>query len=114
MWELYKFGKEMFELAKNHEQYLLPIKKACLKLLPDSKVYLFGSALTGDLVAGSDVDLLIVTKKKTLSWKKRAEIVAAIEAKLALPIAHPFEFHVKTENEYERFMAIYNPRLKEI
>ncbi|MBD3192942.1 MAG: nucleotidyltransferase domain-containing protein [Candidatus Heimdallarchaeota archaeon] len=90
------------------------MKKACLELLPDAEVYLFGSALHGELVAGSDIDILIVTKKESITHKERARIVIGIEDIIGLPFVHPFEFHVMTKTEYQRFRITTNAPVKEI
>ena len=114
MLKIYKIGKERYKIIKNHQQYLEPIKNACLELLPNAKVFLFGSALSGKLVAASDIDILIVSKKHFNTQLERAEIVIGIEDKVGLPFVHPFEFHLMSISEYNRFIAITSTQLKEI
>jgi len=35
-------------------------------------------------------------------FKKRAEIIANIEEKAELPLYHPFEFHLLTQEEFDK------------
>ncbi|MGQ9478851.1 MAG: nucleotidyltransferase domain-containing protein [Thermoproteota archaeon] len=37
--------------------------EAVKKLLPDSRIYVFGSAVKHEVVGGSDLDILVVSKK---------------------------------------------------
>lgn len=62
-------------------------------------VYVFGSAVTGRLVACSDVDILIVVKNLPSSLLARSEIKEKIELKADLPYFHPFEIHLVSEEE---------------
>ena len=46
------------EMIKNFRKYLKEIDDSIKTVLRDSKVYLFGSVIEGNLVAGSDIDVL--------------------------------------------------------
>jgi hypothetical protein len=112
MFKIYEIGKERYELVKKFEEYLTPIKKAAVQLLPDAVVYLFGSALTGKLVAASDIDILIVTEKSFTNQRERGAIVLGIEDSVGLPFVHPFEFHLMSKEEFKRFIDTTNTELK--
>lgn len=114
MSKIYEIGKERYKLIKEHKKYLEPIKKATKELLPDAEAYIFGSALTGKLVAASDIDILIVTGKDFTNQRERAVIVIGIEDKVGLPYVHPFEFHLLTIEEYERFISTTKTEIKKI
>ncbi|MGC9779522.1 MAG: nucleotidyltransferase domain-containing protein [Candidatus Heimdallarchaeota archaeon] len=114
MLKIYEIGKERYKLIKKYKQYLEPIKSACLQLLPKAKIFLFGSALSGKLVAASDIDILIVTEREFKNQRERASIILRIEDKVSLPFVHPFEFHLMSTPEYNRFISITNAQLKEI
>ena len=64
-------------------------------------VYLFGSAVTGRLVAASDVDVLIVAKDLPRAALARSQIRAEIEERAGLPQVHPFEIHLVDLEEAE-------------
>ena len=64
-------------------------------------VYLFGSAVTGSLVAASDVDVLIVAKDLPRAALARSQIRAEIEERAGLPQVHPFEIHLVDLEEAE-------------
>lgn len=97
----------------NHKKYLNRINDCIFAVLKDSKVYLFGSVIEGNLVAASDIDILIIADvpKKHL---ERAGIIAEIEEKAGLPLSHPFEFHLITEKELKSWNKIYNLKYQKI
>ncbi len=104
---------EMNEMLKNYKKYLKIINKSINTILSDSKAYLFGSVIEGNLVAGSDIDILIISNvpKKHL---KRAELIAKIEVNAGLPLSHPFEFHLLTEEEFNTWIKIYKLKFESI
>ncbi len=48
----------------NQEEILLTIKALVKEEIPDAKVYLFGSRVTGKIHEESDWDILVITAKK--------------------------------------------------
>jgi predicted nucleotidyltransferase len=101
------------EMINNHKEYLKKINKNIKIVLKDAQVYLFGSVIEGNLVAASDIDILIIADipKKHL---KRAEIVAKIEEKSGLPLSHPFEFHLLNQEEFDKWIEIYKIKFEDI
>ena len=101
------------DMIRNHKKYLKLINNSIHSILPDSIVYLFGSILENKLVAGSDIDILIIADapKKHL---KRAELIAEIEEDAQLPYVHPFEFHLLTQEELDDWNSIYKLKTKNI
>jgi len=101
------------EMIKNHKKYLKTINKNIKLVLKESQIYLFGSIIEGNLVAASDIDILIIADipKKHL---KRAEIIANIEEKSGLPLSHPFEFHLLTQEEFDKWIEIYRIKFEDI
>jgi len=59
--------------------------------------YLFGSAVTGDLVASSDIDLTIVARNLPKSITGRSELKERIIERSGLSPVHPFEIHLVDE-----------------
>ena len=100
-------------MIKNHKEYLKNINKNIKLVLKEAQIYLFGSILEGNLVAASDIDILVIADipKKHLI---RAEIVANIEEKSGLPLSHPFEFHLLTQEEFDTWNDIYKIKFKDI
>jgi len=91
------------------------ISKAASELLGDAKVYLFGSVAEGKAVLSSDIDILIVTGVEDVrSGKKRADIIAKIEERAGLPLVHPYEFHLMTQDEFREWLEVFKPKLVRI
>ncbi len=101
------------KMIENFKKYLKDINESIKYVLKDSKVYLFGSIIEGNLVAASDVDILIIADVPK-SHLKRAELTAKIEENARLPIIHPFEFHILTNEELKSWIRIYNLKFDEI
>ena len=101
------------DMIKNHRKYLKKINKNIKLVLKKSQVYLFGSIIEGNLVAASDIDILIIAEVPK-SHLKRAEIIANIEEKSGLPLSHPFEFHLLTQKEFDKWSEIYKIRFEDI
>ncbi|MEM2617851.1 MAG: nucleotidyltransferase domain-containing protein [Thermofilaceae archaeon] len=60
-------------------------------------MYIFGSALRGELIANSDVDVLVVSDKAT--GPQRHRLAAAIEEELKTPLI--FEIHLATREKLD-------------
>ena len=101
------------EMIKNHKKYLKTISKNVNLALNNPQIYLFGSILEGNLVAASDIDILVIANIPK-SHLKRADIIAQIEEKSGLPLSHPFEFHLLTQEEFDKWVEIYNINFKAI
>lgn len=97
-------------MIDNHKKYLKRIYKSVNKILPESKVYLFGSILKRNLVGGSDIDILIIADIPR-NHLKRAEIISEIEEDALLPFIHPFEFHLLTQEELDVWHSIYKLKI---
>ncbi|MBY9004765.1 MAG: nucleotidyltransferase domain-containing protein [Candidatus Lokiarchaeota archaeon] len=101
------------EMIQNHKKYLKIINKNINRVLKDPQIYLFGSILEGNLVAASDIDILIIANVPK-NHLKRAEIIASIEEKSELPLSHPFEFHLLTQEEFDKWIRIYKIKFEDI
>jgi uncharacterized protein len=78
-------------------------KSARRELGPSTEVYVFGSAVRGEAVAASDVDILVIVDRPLSSVIERNKIRMMIEDAASLPDVHPFEFHVVTRDEAELY-----------
>lgn len=99
MLEIFEVGFEKRRMVENWREYVSKIAKACKELLGECEVYVFGSVAENKWTGGSDVDILIISDNTPPTSKERAEIIAKIEEKINLPIAHPFEIHLATRKE---------------
>jgi predicted nucleotidyltransferase len=54
------------DLVKNYMKYARQVKKITVFYDAQAKVILFGSTLRGDFTGASDIDILIVSKRKRL------------------------------------------------
>lgn len=82
---------------------------AAKKLLDDAVVKVFGSAVSGDYVASSDLDILVVSRKIPKGAMARAELKVSLEKHARLPLINPVEIHLATPQEAES-----NPIYREI
>lgn len=73
------------------------IKKVILKLLPDAKVVLFGSAVKREYRPDSDFDVLIITKHKVRDIFSQAKM--KVEILKHFPDG-PFEIHLVTPEQF--------------
>ncbi|MBC7091896.1 MAG: nucleotidyltransferase domain-containing protein [Nitrososphaeria archaeon] len=97
-------------MIREWRKYIPKLVKAIKETVPDAKIYVFGSAVKGEAVGGSDIDILIVSKSVPENNIKRAEIKVEIEKLAGLPYYHPFELHLANENEQKW----YFDRIKEL
>ncbi|MGA1975969.1 MAG: nucleotidyltransferase domain-containing protein [Conexivisphaerales archaeon] len=67
---------------------------------PDSKVYVFGSAVRGDFTASSDIDILIVSERKELEDEMKLSIYRKVDAPIEVHFSTPQLF----EGWYRRFI----------
>jgi len=106
---IYEKRKEYFD---NLEYYLKIIKQRVKELLPDAKVYLFGSVVTGDYhPALSDIDIAIVSENIPEKAIERARIRIKLLEDLDY---HPFEIHLLTPKEWEFYKNFVKDNYKEI
>jgi predicted nucleotidyltransferase len=91
----------------NTEKWRRRLRKRREKIAGDAKVYVFGSALTGQYTAASDIDILIVADiGKEEATLLKAEIYKTVDA--------PVEVHVTTQEQFERWYKRFIHRLEEI
>lgn len=89
----------------NPQKYARKAKEAAQEFFPEVKAFLFGSVLTEQGTASSDIDLLIVSPFVPKKQLKQAEIKAKIYKKIG--DYSPFEIHLVTPKGfswYERFI----------
>jgi len=101
---------ERARIVRRWKDYMPSIVRAARELIPGARVYVFGSAVKGTTVGGSDIDILITSGKVPRSNADRAKLKVEIEEISGLPPYHPFEFHIADEDEAKWYLQ----RIKEI
>ena len=102
-------------ILREWRKYVSEIEKAAAKLLGEVEVYVFGSAVRGELVGGSDVDILMVSDSVPKENIKRAVLKAETERLAKLPRNYLFEIHLANRKEAEWYYKIKDLKLaKEI
>ncbi|MHA1911598.1 MAG: nucleotidyltransferase domain-containing protein [Candidatus Kariarchaeaceae archaeon] len=76
-------------------------------VLNNPEIYLFGSAIEGKLVGGSDIDIAIVGDIPNRQIE-RTTIIAEIVENANFPLNHPFEYLLLTQEEYIRWNEKYH------
>lgn len=98
------------EIIERWREYVAKLAVAVKNVLPDSRIYVFGSVVKGEATAASDIDVLIVSNAVPKSGLERAGLKVRIEEAAALPPYHPFELHLADEKEAEWYFR----RVKEL
>lgn len=102
-----KIQAEMLREILGWRKYLPVLVEAVKEVLGDeAEVYVAGSAAEGRLTANSDIDVLVVVDKVPGKGIERARILdrmwMLMESR-GVPWWYPFEIHLITEVELERF-----------
>ncbi|MBC7090488.1 MAG: nucleotidyltransferase domain-containing protein [Nitrososphaeria archaeon] len=100
------------ELARNWRYWTEKIAEAAKKILVSSETYVFGSIVRGQVTAASDIDILIISNHIPNTCKERGNLKAKIEEEAGLPLYHPFEIHLATEEEAKN-SPVYRSIIKE-
>jgi len=66
-------------------------------------IYVFGSLVTGRVVASSDIDLLVIARLASMPLIQRSDAKMRILEEAGLPLVHPFEIHLVDEKEAEAY-----------
>lgn len=102
----YRARYEKFKNLLRWRDHLPELLEETKKVLPDAEVYIFGSALRNELVANSDIDVLIVSDRAS-GWQ-RHKLAVAIEERLKTPFI--FEIHLITKEK----LAWYKKHAKDL
>ena len=92
------------EMLKEWEKWAHEIANAVKELISEAEVYVIGSVARGDYVAGSDVDVLVISRRVPEKLSERGRIKVLIEERLNLPYYHPFEIHLVRPEEVESYL----------
>lgn len=87
------------ELARGWYSWSKRVADAARMLIGPCEVYVFGSVVRGEATGASDVDILVVSSRLPKGCKGRGELKAKMEEVAGLPLYHPFEIHLATDEE---------------
>lgn len=105
--------KEREKYIKNLGYYLNRIKKFFKeKFGDDTKIYLFGSYLTGNFGPNSDIDILVIKKGEGLFIGNKSIVIA--ELRRIIGFVNPFEIHIVSEEEYDEWYSKFIKEKKEL
>ncbi len=104
-----KFVKEREEFFRNAEKYLKFLAKKTKSLLPDARIFVFGSYAKGEHdIYLSDIDVLIVSEEiKNKPALERAKIIAKLREKIKS--GYIFQIHLVSLEEfkiYKKFIDV--------
>jgi predicted nucleotidyltransferase len=99
---LSKVKLELRRIAENYTAWGKKILSAAQRILGPCEAYVFGSYSKGSATGASDVDILIVCGSLPSDCRSRGNIKARLEEDAKLPLYHPFEIHLATEEEARR------------
>ena len=88
------------------KEILTQIKTAVEEILPDAKVFLFGSRARGDWHEESDWDILVLTENKYPVSIKR--LIHDKLFPLSVRLGTLFQFVFVTEDEWENALELYS------
>lgn len=94
---------------QTNKEILSCIKAAVQELIPDAKVYLFGSRARGDWNEESDWDILVLTKEKyskKVKWQIHDKLFP-----YSVSIGALFQFVVASEEDWNNAPAYYSFQL---
>lgn len=80
------------EIIDKWREYVAKLAAAVKDVLPDSRVYVFGSVVKGEATAASDIDVLIVSNAVPKSGPERAALKVRIEGSAAPHLITPSSF----------------------
>ncbi len=88
------------------DEILAKIKSVVQEEIPDAKVYLFGSRVSGKIHEESDWDILVLTEKKYPKSVK--ELIDAKLFSFSVSIGSVFSFIIATKDEWENHPGYYS------
>ncbi|MEM2926582.1 MAG: nucleotidyltransferase domain-containing protein [Candidatus Bathyarchaeia archaeon] len=106
-----EYSKIRKSYLNNISDYLRKIKEIGKKFDPYCRLIVFGSYVRGNMRPDSDVDILLITTLAN-NASYRCRLRAAIAREIGL--VTPFEIHIITKEEYEKWYKKFIDVLQEI
>lgn len=102
------------EMVREWRRWAHRIASAARAVLPGAEIYAFGSAVEGRLTGGSDVDLLVISEDLPDKALGRCSLKVKMEDLAGLPSYHPFEIHLVTPKEAERYLRRIRDKMEKL
>lgn len=103
--------REWRKYRENPIHYAEKIKQVARRLDPKAKVLIFGSYAENRARPDSDIDVLVITK---LAADAKSRIKLRIQIAKEIGVSTPFEIHIITPIEYEKWYSHFIKRIIEI
>ena len=104
-----------FSHLRRWREYAEKVAKAAHDLEPDAEVYVIGGVAEDRITVLSDIDILIVVKRK-LEGRERRELFKKVLIRAmdvyGLPFDAPVELHVEDEESAKRFFELSKRAIK--
>ncbi|QIW23656.1 hypothetical protein EWF20_05445 [Sulfolobus sp. S-194] len=107
--------KFRFSHLRRWREYAEKIAKATADLEPDSEVYVIGGVAEDRITVLSDIDILILIKRKLNNKERKAlreEILLRAMDAYELPFDAPVEIHIEDEEGAKRFFELSKKVIK--
>ncbi|BDC18586.1 nucleotidyltransferase domain-containing protein [Acidianus sp. HS-5] len=107
--------KFRFSHLRRWREYAEEVAKAVHDIEPNAEVYIIGGVAEDRITVLSDIDILIVVKRK-LTGKERRDLSKSILIRAMdfydLPFDAPVELHVEDEESARRFLTLSRKAIK--
>jgi len=111
MFEQYvKSGREAMEYIKRHREVAASVKEIAKEEHEEVKAYVFGSAVSGNFTAASDIDILLVFDE--VDKDEAVELKSRIWRKIGFSV--PLQLHVVTQREFKEWYLKFVDKLEEV
>ncbi|MBB5255089.1 nucleotidyltransferase domain-containing protein [Sulfurisphaera ohwakuensis] len=107
--------KFRFSHLRRWREYAEKVAKAVRDLEPNVEVYVIGGVAEDRITVLSDIDILIVVKRKLNNKERktlREEILLRAMDAYELPFDAPVEIHLEDEDEAKRFFELSKKVIK--
>lgn len=94
------YENEILNYLKNYRHVARRVKEIVSSMDPEARVFVFGSVVKGEYTASSDIDILIVSKKRDLKYEIMVKVYKEVEAPVELHVVSPEQFN----SWYSRFI----------
>lgn len=107
--------KFRFSHLRRWREYAEKVAKAVRDFEPNAEVYVIGGVAEDRITVLSDIDILIVVKRKLNNKERKAlreEILLRAMDAYELPFDAPVEIHLEDEDEAKRFFELSKKVIK--
>jgi predicted nucleotidyltransferase len=112
--EIFDFLASREKYFKDYKSYAKILKETAKKVLKDEKVkvLVFGSVVENDFTLSSDIDVLVISDKSPRKGIKRGKVLSKLYSSIGE--SHPFEIHLVTRKDWERWYKRFVKKFVEV